>query len=47
VLGTTDDLAAKLIAASTMLTQVDLADLCSIDVRVPSAPSLTRGSACL
>jgi cell division protein FtsQ len=46
-LGTADDLGAKLLAASTVLGQVDLKDLCAIDVRVPSAPSLTRAGSCL
>lgn len=45
-LGPPDDLADKLTAVLTVLEQVDLMDLCSIDVRVPSAPSLTRGNRC-
>ena len=45
-LGVTEDLPAKLLAVATFLDQVDLADLCTLDVRVPSAPSLTRGTAC-
>ncbi len=47
VLGGTADLGAKLVAVSTVLGQVDLGDVCTIDVRVPSAPSLTRGAPCL
>jgi cell division protein FtsQ len=47
VLGGTADLGAKLVAASTVLSQVDLTKVCTIDVRVPSAPSLTRGAPCL
>lgn len=46
-LGPPDQLPAKLLAALTVLEQVDLTDVCSIDVRVPTAPSLTRGSPCL
>lgn len=46
-LGSTSDLGAKLLAATTVLEQVDLSQLCAIDVRVPSAPSLTRMGACL
>jgi cell division protein FtsQ len=45
--GDATDLGAKLLAASTVLAQVDLGYLCAIDVRVPSAPSLTRGRSCL
>ncbi|MGI8661659.1 MAG: cell division protein FtsQ/DivIB [Acidimicrobiales bacterium] len=46
-LGAPDALQAKLLAALTVLEQVDLTDVCAIDVRVPSAPTLTRGSPCL
>ena len=45
-LGSTDDLAAKLLSVATFLDQVDLAGLCTLDVRVPSAPTLTRGTPC-
>jgi cell division protein FtsQ len=45
-LGPPIDVAAKLLAALTMLDQVDLAHACTIDVRVPSAPSLTRATPC-
>jgi cell division protein FtsQ len=45
-LGVTSELPAKLLAVATFLDQVDLADLCTLDVRVPSAPSLTRGTPC-
>ena len=47
VLGSPDDLGSKLVAVSTVLDQVDLSDVCALDVRVPSAPSLTRGAPCL
>jgi cell division protein FtsQ len=46
-LGPPTDLAVKLRDADTMLTAVDTTDLCAIDVRVPGAPSLTRGKSCL
>lgn len=46
-LGPPTDLAVKLRDADTMLTEVDLTDLCAVDVRVPGAPSLTRGEPCL
>jgi cell division protein FtsQ len=46
-IGTADDLGAKLVAASTVLGQVELRGLCVIDVRVPLAPSLTRAGSCL
>ena len=45
-LGTADELPAKLLAVATFVDQVDLTDLCTLDVRVPSAPSLTRGTPC-
>lgn len=45
-LGPADDIAKKLLAVATFLDQVDLTDLCALDVRVPSAPSLTRGAPC-
>jgi hypothetical protein len=46
-LGPATDLGPKLRAADTVLTEVDMADLCAVDVRVASAPSLTRGKSCL
>ena len=46
-IGTPDDLGAKLLAASTVLAQVELRGLCVVDVRVPAAPSLTRTGSCL
>jgi cell division protein FtsQ len=46
-LGPPVDLDPKLRAAETVLTEVDLTDLCTVDVRVASAPSLTRGKSCL
>lgn len=45
-LGSPDDLATKLVAAVTVLTQVDTACLATIDVRVPSAPAVTRIPGC-
>lgn len=45
--GSATDVAAKLQAADTVLSEADLTDLCAVDVRVPSAPSLTRGKPCL
>jgi cell division protein FtsQ len=45
-LGGTDGLGPKLLAVATFLAQVDLTGLCTLDVRVPSAPSLTRGTPC-
>lgn len=46
-LGDAGDLNAKLRAADTVLGEVDTANLCAVDVRVPAAPSLTRGKPCL
>jgi cell division protein FtsQ len=46
-IGTADELSAKLLAASTVLAQVELRGLCVVDVRVPAAPSLTRTGSCL
>ena len=46
-LGDGDDLAAKLRAADTVLSEADTTGVCTIDVRVASAPSLTRGKPCL
>jgi len=45
-LGTATDVLAKLVAADTVLSQVDVAHLCALDVRVASAPSLTQGGSC-
>ena len=45
--GAATDVAAKLQAADTVLSEADLTDLCAVDVRVPAAPSLTRGKGCL
>ncbi|MGQ0616658.1 MAG: cell division protein FtsQ/DivIB [Acidimicrobiia bacterium] len=45
-MGTVDDLDAKVLAAETMLAKADLSELCAVDVRVPSAPTLTRGRTC-
>ena len=46
-LGPATDLGPKLRATDTVLTEVDMTDLCAVDVRVASAPSLTRGKSCL
>jgi cell division protein FtsQ len=45
-LGAATDVLAKLVAADTVLTQADVHDLCALDVRVASAPSLTQGTTC-
>jgi cell division protein FtsQ len=45
-LGAADQLEPKLLAALTVLTQVDRACLAILDVRVPSAPTVTRGPRC-
>jgi cell division protein FtsQ len=45
-LGAADQLATKLVAAATVLTQVDTACLATVDVRVPSAPAVTRVPGC-
>jgi cell division protein FtsQ len=45
-LGPATDVLAKLVAADTVLSQVDVAHLCALDVRVASAPSLTQGGSC-
>lgn len=46
VLGTTDDLDAKLLAVEAMLSNVDRTCLERLDVRAPGTPVLTRRSAC-
>jgi cell division protein FtsQ len=46
-LGPATDLDPKLRAADTVLAEVDMTNLCAVDVRVASAPSLTRGKSCL
>jgi cell division protein FtsQ len=46
-LGPATDLGSKLRDATTMLAEADLTNVCAIDVRVPGAPSLTRGKGCL
>jgi cell division protein FtsQ len=45
-LGAADQLEPKLLAALTVLTQVDRSCLAVLDVRVPSAPTVTRGRSC-
>jgi cell division protein FtsQ len=42
--GTDDALGPKIVALTTMLAKLDLADAAVIDVRVPAAPVLTRRS---
>lgn len=46
-LGPPSDLETKLHAADTVLGEVDTTNLCAVDVRVASVPSLTRGRSCL
>jgi len=46
-LGPATDLAPKLAAADTVLSEADITNLCAVDVHVASAPSLTRGKPCL
>ena len=41
-LGPPDQLAEKLLATQTVLTQVDLTRLAVLDVRVPASPAITR-----
>jgi len=41
-LGPPDQLADKMLAAQTVLTQVDLMRLAVLDVRVPASPAITR-----
>ena len=41
-LGTPDQLAEKMLATQTVLTQVDLTRLAVLDVRVPDSPAITR-----
>jgi hypothetical protein len=45
-LGPTAGLGSKLVAVATVLEQVDLTCLATIDARVPSAPSVTRAAGC-
>jgi cell division protein FtsQ len=42
-LGPPDQLADKMLAIQTVLTQVDLTRLAVLDVRVPASPAITRG----
>lgn len=46
ILGSADDLAAKLLAVTTFLEKVNLRCLDSLDVRAASTPVLTRGGSC-
>ena len=41
-LGPPDQLAQKMLATQTVLTQVDLTRLAVLDVRVPASPTITR-----
>ena len=41
-LGPPDQLAEKMLAVQTVLTQVDLTRLAVLDVRVPASPAITR-----
>jgi cell division protein FtsQ len=45
-LGAADQLAAKLAAVETMLAQVDTTCMAVLDVKVPSAPTITRRPGC-
>lgn len=45
-LGPATDVLAKLVATDTVLSQLDVQHLCTLDVRVASAPSLTQGGSC-
>jgi hypothetical protein len=45
-LGPAADLGDKLVAVVTVLEQVDLTCLATLDVRVPSAPAVTRDPGC-
>lgn len=45
-LGSAEDLAQQVTSLQTVFAQVDLKDLCVIDLRVADAPVLTRGTAC-
>jgi len=42
LLGTPDQLDAKIVAVTTMLAKVDMRGAKTVDVRVPAAPVLTR-----
>lgn len=46
-LGPATDIDTKLRNAETVLRSADATNLCALDMRVPSAPSLTRGKGCL
>ncbi len=45
-LGPATDVLAKMVATDTVLTQANVKHLCTLDVRVASAPSLTQGDSC-
>jgi cell division protein FtsQ len=44
--GSTEDLDEKITAVKTVLTEVDVACLAVLDVRVPGSPALTRNQRC-
>ncbi len=44
LVGSDDDLDLKMIALSAVLDQVDMADVCAVDVRVPDFPAVKRDS---
>jgi hypothetical protein len=44
--GSTEQLEAKVTAAKTVLSDVDLSCLETLDVRVPGSPALTRDQRC-
>jgi hypothetical protein len=46
LIGTVDKLDQKVVALLTVFGQVELTDLCRLDVRVPTAPGLTREDPC-
>jgi cell division protein FtsQ len=45
-IGTPEKLDQKVVALQTVFSQVDLSDLCVLDVRVPAQPGLTREEPC-
>ncbi|MGH9184571.1 MAG: cell division protein FtsQ/DivIB, partial [Acidimicrobiales bacterium] len=45
-LGGTEQLSAKLLAVATVLGQIDVGCVATLDVRVPTAPVLTRAGHC-
>jgi cell division protein FtsQ len=45
-LGTSDKLDQKIVSLQTIFSQINLDDLCVVDVRVPGQPGLTRDQPC-